>query len=48
MAGAGTLPYMAPELLTARTGGWHEHVTNRVDVYRYSLGVTLLNDDQVL
>jgi hypothetical protein len=34
VVGAGTLPYMAPELLEARTGGLHEHITNRVDVYR--------------
>jgi hypothetical protein len=37
VVGAGTLPYMAPELLEARTGGLHEHITNRVDVYRSGL-----------
>jgi serine/threonine protein kinase len=32
--GAGTLPYMAPELLVGRGGGLHEHITNRCDIYR--------------
>jgi hypothetical protein len=32
--GAGTLPYMAPELLVTGRGGIVQHVTNRVDIYR--------------
>jgi serine/threonine protein kinase len=31
--GAGTLPYMAPEVLMGRHNSLHDHITNRVDIY---------------
>jgi serine/threonine-protein kinase len=35
VAGVGTLPYMAPEVLMAsQTNGVHQPITNRCDIYR--------------
>jgi serine/threonine protein kinase len=35
VAGVGTLPYMAPEVLMAsQTNGIHQPITNRCDIYR--------------
>jgi serine/threonine protein kinase len=45
LPGAGTLPYMAPEVLMAgQSGGIHQPITNRCDIYRC---VTTLDCDVI-